>query len=257
MSDLPEHAAVNRALWDGMADQWVAAGERNWARDVPVWGQWAVPDTDVTMLPPDMTGLRAIELGCGTGYIAAWMARRGATVTAIDNSEKQLETAARLAREHGIEIELLHGNAESVAKPDGSYDFAVSEYGAATWADPYVWIPEAYRLLAPGGELVFLGNHVLTAVCSPADGSLPVTTRLEQPYFDLYRQDWRDAVDDPGGIEFHLTMSGWIRLFHATGFAIVDLIEVQAPADAEGGRFGITAEWARKFPSEQIWWLRK
>ena len=257
MGDLPEHAAVNRALWDGMADDWVAAGERNWAREVPVWGQWAIPDSEVTMLPADMTGLRAIELGCGTAYIAAWMARRGATVTAVDNSERQLETAARLADRHGIELELIHGSAEAVAKPDGSYDFAISEYGAATWADPYAWIPEAHRLLAPGGQLVFLGNHVLTAVCSPADGSLPVTRRLEQPYFGLHRQDWREAIDDPGGIEFNLTTSEWIRLFHATGFEIVDFIEPRAPREAEGAPFGVTAEWARDYPSEHIWWLRK
>ena len=109
MSDLPEHAAVNRALWDGMADEWVATGERNWAREAPVWGQWAIPDSEVTMLPADMTGMRAIELGCGTAYIAAWMARRGATVTAVDNSERQLETAARLADRHGIDLELIHG----------------------------------------------------------------------------------------------------------------------------------------------------
>ncbi len=257
MSDLPEHAAVNRAYWDDMADQWIALGERNWARRTPTWGQWAIPDSEVAMLPADMTGMRAIELGCGTAYIAAWMARRGATVTAIDNSARQLKTAARLADKYGVGLELIHGNAETVDKPDASYDFAISEYGAATWADPHVWIPEAYRLLAPGGQLVFLGNHVLTAVCSPADGSLPITRRLEQPYFGLYRQDWRDAIDEPGGIEFHLTMSEWIRLFHATGFSIVDFIEPRAPNRAGSATFGITIEWARDYPSEQIWWLRK
>lgn len=256
MSEVPEHIAVNRAYWDDMADQWVELGERAWAGQ-PSWGSWGISDDVETMLPADMTGMDAIELGCGTGYISAWMVRRGAKVTAIDNSERQLATAQRLGSEHGVEVEWIHGNAEVVPKPDESYDFAVSEYGAAIWADPYVWLPEAYRLLRSGGELSFLGNHPLTAICSPVDGSLPITYKLEQPYAGMYRQDWRDAVDDPGGIEFNLTISKWIRLFRKTGFEVVDFAELYAPEEAEGVRFTVDAEWAKQFPAEHIWWLRK
>jgi len=257
MSELPEHVAVNRRYWDGMADEWIAAGEQNWARTLPVWGQWGIADSELSLLPAEMTGLRAIELGCGTGYVSAWMARRGATVTGVDNSKKQLETAARLAREHKVDLELIHGNAETVDKPDASYDFAISEYGAAIWADPYLWIPEAHRLLKPGGQLVFLGHHILTVLCSPLDGSIPITRHLEQSYFGQYRQDWQDAEDDPGGIEFNLMTSDWIRLFIKMGFEIVDYVEVQAPDHAEGVPYSISAEWAKAFPSEQVWWLRK
>jgi ubiquinone/menaquinone biosynthesis C-methylase UbiE len=257
MRELPKHVSVNRDYWDGMADHWVAAGERNWARADPVWGQWGIPDSETTLLPKDMSGMRAIELGCGTGYVSAWMARRGATVTGIDNSERQLATAARLAAEHDIELELIHGNAETVDKADGLYDFAVSEYGAAIWADPHVWIPEAHRLLMAGGELVFLGSHIMTSICSPLDGSVPITRQLEQPYFGQYRQDWQEAQDDPGGIEFNLTMSAWMRLFRETGFEIIDYIEVQAPDSATGVPYSVSAKWAKDFPSEQIWWLRK
>ena len=99
---MKRHVAENRRHWDASADQWVEMGERAWAASEPTWGIWAVPQADAPLLPDDMTGLRAIELGCGTGYVSAWMHRRGATVTAIDNSAKQLATAARLASEHGI-----------------------------------------------------------------------------------------------------------------------------------------------------------
>jgi len=58
------------------------------------------------------------------------------TVTGIDNSQRQLETARRLGAEHRLDISWIHGNAEQVPRPDGSYDFAVSEYGAAIWCDP-------------------------------------------------------------------------------------------------------------------------
>ncbi len=256
MQELPEHVAVNRKYWDGMADQWVEMGERAWS-DEPSWGEWGVPESELGLLPTDMTGIDAIELGCGTAYISGWMARRGARVTGIDNSAEQLRTAARLASEHGVELELIHGNAETVPLPDASFDFAISEYGAAIWADPMVWIPEAHRLLRPGGTLVFLGNHILIALCSPVDGSFPIGRRLERPYFGINRLDWREAVDEPGGIEFTLPFSQWVKLFRATGFEIVDFDELQAPPDASGMRSGVSAEWAQSFPTEHVWTVRK
>lgn len=239
-----------------MADQWVVSGEHAWSGE-PRWGEWMVPESQLGLLPTDMTGIDAIELGCGTAYVSGWMARRGAKVTGIDNSEEQLKTAARLAKHHRIDLELIHGNAETVPKPDESYDFAISEYGAAIWADPFVWIPEAHRILRPGGTLVFLGNHILVGLCSPLDGSFPVGRRLERPYFGLNRLDWRDAADEPGGIEFNLPFSQWVKLFRATGFEIIDFDEVQAPPDTSGGHSGITAEWAQNFPSEHVWTVRK
>jgi 2-polyprenyl-3-methyl-5-hydroxy-6-metoxy-1,4-benzoquinol methylase len=129
--ELPEHVAENRRHWDEMAGDWVARGARCWAMSEPSWGEFDIPESQVGMLPADMSGVDAIELGCGTGYVSGWMARRGARVVGIDNSEAQLATARRLAGEHGADLTLLHGNAEAVPYPDASFDFAISEYGAA------------------------------------------------------------------------------------------------------------------------------
>jgi len=257
MADLPEHVAANRDYWNGMASDWVAAGERNWAAESPHWGEWGIPEDDLHLLPDDMTNMDAIELGCGTGYVSAWMTRLGATVVGIDMSEEQLATARRLATEHGVDLTLIHGNAETVPYPDGSFDFAISEYGAATWCDPYVWIPEAHRLLRPDGELVFLSNSTLSALFAPPDGSIPLTEKLERDYFSIYRDDWRDAVDDPGGIEFNLPISSWVHLFRDTGFEILDFLELQAPEPGPRINFAVTADWAHRWPSEQVWKLRK
>lgn len=89
------------------------------------------------------------------------------------------------------------------------------------------------------------------------DGSLPVTDRLERSYFDLGRLDWRDAVDEPGGIEFNLPISAWLRLFDRIGFDVIDYREIQAPVAATGQRGAVTADWAKRFPSEQVWRLMK
>lgn len=257
MSNLPEHVAENRRHWNDEAPKWVEGGRRAWSAE-PTWGIWRVPEAELGLLPADMSGRRAIELGCGTGYISAWMRARGASVYAIDNSEEQLATARLLAAENGVDdIEWVHGNAETVDQPDSSFDFAVSEYGAAIWCDPEVWIPEAHRLLRTGGELVFLGNHPLMIVCMDPVGDSPAGDRLVRDYFGLGRVDWRQAVVDPGGIEFNRPISDWMRLFRDVGFDILDFIEIQAPPESAGQRFEVAADWAKKWPSEQVWKLQK
>jgi len=255
-TNAPDHVRHNRSFWDAMADDWVAAGERSWDQRVPTWGIWGVPEPDVGMLPEDMRGMDAIELGCGTGYVSAWMTRRGASVVGIDNSERQLATAERLRAAHALEIAFVHADAERVPRPDESFDFAVSEYGAAIWCDPLAWVPEAWRLLRPGGELRFLGTHPLAIACSPPSGA-DVDAQLHRDYFGMHVQDWRTVEVDPGGVEFNLPVSGWFELFRKTGFQVVDYRELRPPDSVGDDRFAIPVGWARRWPSEQVWKLRK
>ena len=249
--DLPDYVLRNRAVWDDWAPGWVAAGERNWARPEPTWGIWGIPESELAMLA-DVEGLDVIELGCGTAYVSAWAARRGARPVGVDNSAGQLETARRLQSEHGLKFPLVFGNAESVPYPDASFDLAVSEYGAAIWADPYKWIPEAARLLRPGGRLEFLGNAFLFILCSPEE-ELPPTNRLVRDQFGALRFEW--PADD--SVEFHLPHGEMVRLLRSSGFEIEDLIEIQAPEGATTRFPWMDAEWARHWPTEEVWKARK
>ena len=76
--------------------------------------------------------------------------------------------------------------------------------------------------------------------------------RLGRLYFGMHRFDWRAVEVDPGGIEFNLPISAWIRLFPETGFAIEDYLELVAPGEAQGSPFGVSTEWARIYPSELV-----
>jgi SAM-dependent methyltransferase len=235
------------------ADYTDARAEAAWAKDEVDWGIWHVPESELHALP-DVMGKDVVELGCGTGYVGAWLKKLGAArVVGVDPTPAQLETARRCNEKFALGLEFVEAFAEDVPLPDAAFDLAVSEYGASIWADPGRWIPEAARLLRPGGELVFLRNSTLAILCSP-DEDLPTTETLQRPQFGMYRFQW------PGeGVEYHLPHGEWIRRLRANGFEILDLIEIQAPADAETHeRYDyVTAEWARKWPAEEIWVARK
>lgn len=251
-----DHVAVNTDVWDAEASTWIAGGERLWAQAAPTWGVWNEPDHRLGLLPADMSGCDAVELGCGTGYVSGWMARRGARVTALDVSAQQLATAKRLAAQHGAAITFLNANAEDTGLPDASFDFAISEYGAAIWCDPARWLPEAWRLLRPGGALVFLGNHPLVLACTPENGA-PTEARLHRPYKGMWGADWRQVEIDPHGISFNLSFADWVALIHRTGFRIERYFELYAPEDATGTRGSTPADWAKSYPLEQVWHLVK
>lgn len=255
--ELPDHVRRNRAAWDEWAPEYVAEGEVSW-RQQPgeeKWGIWGIPEAELHLLPDDLAGRDTIELGCGTGYVSAWLARRGAKPVGIDNSEAQIATARRLQQEHGIDFPIIHGNAETVPYPEATFDFAVSEYGASIWADPYRWIPEASRLLRPGGRLMFLVNGTILMLCAidGDDPDAPSTNEMVRPYFGLHRLEWKSDQS----VNFHLGYGDWIRLLHANGFEVEDLIELQPAEDAKTDYPWVTLDWARNWPSEEVWKARK
>ena len=146
----------------------------------------------------------------------------------------------------------MRAAAEHLPFADGSFDLAISEYGAAIWADPYRWIPEAARVLRPGGELVFLGNSTLSMLCAPDEDGQAADETLLRPQFGLHRLDW----SDPDCTEFHLSHGEQIRLLRANGFAVLELLELR-PSDGATTRYPhITYEWARRWPCEEVWRAR-
>jgi SAM-dependent methyltransferase len=245
--------ALNRELWTAInAAHTEQAAERAWAAERITWGLFGVAEDDLGVLG-DVSNLDVVELGCGTAYVSAWLARRGARPIGVDLTAAQLETARRCQQRFGLHFPLVEADATDVPLPGCSADLVVSEYGASVWCDPAGWLPEAARLLRPGGRLVFLTNSVLATLTVPDDEGY-AGDRLLRPQRGLYRVHW-----PTGGVEYHPSHADWVRLLRATGFVVEALHELYAPDDAVTPAYYeiATAEWARRWPVEDLWVARR
>ncbi len=249
----PDYLARNRAVWTQVnADYTDEQARRSWARDEITWGIFGIPERELGVLG-DVAGLDVVELGCGTAYFSGLLAKRGARPVGVDLTPAQLDTARRCQGEFGLEFPLIEASAEDVPLPDARFDLALSEYGASIWCDPYRWIPEAWRLLRPGGRLVFLCGSPLLNLCAVEDEEA-TAEELQRPQRGMHRIAWPE-----GGVEFHLGHGDMFRVLRESGFEVENLIELFAPENATTHEYYsyVTAEWARKWPVEDLWVARK
>ena len=90
-SDLPESVAANVGSWTKANKEHTdGAARRQWAADEITWGVFSAPESELKALPSDLAGLDVVELGCGTAYFSAWLAKRGARPVGVDPTPAQL-----------------------------------------------------------------------------------------------------------------------------------------------------------------------
>jgi SAM-dependent methyltransferase len=251
--EYPDYVPQNVAVWTKANQQHTGPSAREaWAQEEITWGVFEVPESQVAVLG-DVEGLDIVELGCGTAYFSAWLAKRGARPVGVDPTPAQLETARAMQAEFGLDFPLVEGVGEAVPLPDGSFDVVHSEYGASIWADPYRWIPEAARLLRPGGRLIFLCNSTLLTLCQEMEP--PAKDRLVRALRGLHRIEWEDT----GETEFQLSHGSWIELLREHSFEVERLVELYAPEGAATHQYYdyVTPQWAQRWPAEEIWVARK
>jgi SAM-dependent methyltransferase len=115
------------------------------------------------------------------------------------------------------------------------------------YCDPGRWVPEAARLLRPGGRLVFHTVSVLVTMCQPGDG--PAGRELQRPQREIHR------LHRGRGVEFHPGHGQWVGVLRAAGLVIDALHELYAPPAATDHPYYqlATADWSRRWPIEEIW----
>lgn len=254
--DTRDYLAHNRDDWNARSAEYQRAHADQLPTDGAMWGVWSLPEHQLGLLG-EVDGKDVVELGCGGAQFSLSLARRGARCTGVDLSEEQLAYAARMIDAVEAElgarpsVELVHANAEATGLPAAAFDIAFCDHGASVFADPLRWIPEAARLVRPGGLLAFSLGTPMLECCWPI-GAERAGTQLVRPYFGMHR------IDDAQTL-FMLPYGEWIRLLVRSGFDVVDLVETRPPAGVEETTYRGPEEvaWSRQWPAEMIWVARR
>ena len=159
------------------------------------------PDLSALVEAARLTGAeRVLDLGCGAGHTALALASRSASVTAVDLTAEMLSVAEGLTRERKItNITFELADVAALPFPAASFDLVVSRYAAHHFAAPERALPEAARVLAPGGALL------LVDTVAPEDPALDTFfNTIELLRDDSHVRNWRG--------------SEWVRMFQGAGF---------------------------------------
>ena len=210
MADAPDRAELletarhNREVWDADSAEYQEEHESDIEEEKRrAWGIWRIPESELNVLG-HVAGKRVLELGCGAAQWASALDEDGAEVTGIDNSSAQLAHTLRAGRGS---LRLVQSSAEFLPFADASFDIVFCDYGAMTFSDPYASVPEASRVLAPGGTFAFMTTSPFFFVCLDLESDVTVT-ELQRPYFGMHRFEFEgDATD------FQIPYGEWIRVF--------------------------------------------
>ena len=250
-SDLTAHAARNRASWDASSDDYQERHGGQLAEHGGLaWGTTQIPEAELQVLG-EVAGRDILELGCGAAQWSIALAQRGARPVGLDLSERQLEHARRLMAEAGVDFPLVHASAEAVPLPD-----AIVRHRLLRPRRDDLRRPVPNR---PGGRAPAATRRPVRVQPRVADrddllaarrrrGRRPPGPRLLRDARDRRRRD----------VSFQLPYGEWIRLFRANGFVIEDSSS-RAPGPRATSTYRAADElaWARRWPAESIWRLRR
>lgn len=237
----------NRERWNAQSDDYQAAHGSRLVETALAWGVWRIPESELNVL--DRVEDRDIlELGCGAAQFTRALGEAGARAIGLDFSERQIAHAGQ-----GVgRPSLVAGSATALPFPEGSFDTVFCDHGAMSFAPPERTVAEAARVLRTDGVFAFCMSTPIRDICW--DGRLErVSPTMTLDYFDL------DALeDDTEPTCYQRPYGAWIRLFRRHSFEIVDLIELRAPAEAATTYSDYAPKaWARRWPSDHIWKVRK
>lgn len=175
-------------------------------------------------------GLRVLDLGCGTGTLALRVKRAcpGAKVCGVDADPRMLAAAVTKAERIGVEVAFTRGFAESLPYPDGAFDRVVSSlfFHHLAPAAKAAAMGEAYRVLAPGGEI-----HI-------ADWGRPGGPILRVLFLGIRLLDGfpNTAAHAAGRLPDLIENAGFVRVQtharFATAFGTLDVLSGVKPVEA-------------------------
>lgn len=163
-------------------------------------------------------GSRVIDVGCGTGHDASFLAQLGLEVVAVDISPEMCQLARK--RLSGIEnINVIEADSDHLVELDGTFDAVLSALEIFHHADLNQTIRQYARLLVPGGKIVIVTNHPVRNMF----------LRNPPDYFveDFFWEDWGNHGKVP---KFHWRLATYIAAVNNAGLRLEFLDEIP-PSD--------------------------
>ncbi|MDF9810799.1 class I SAM-dependent methyltransferase [Streptomyces sp. SPB162] len=139
---------------------------------------------------------RALDVGCGEGADALWLARGGWDVTALEVSSVALERAAGHARDADLTIRWVHAELARAALPPGSFDLVSAQYPALLRSPDGASERALLAAVAPGGVLLLVHHAGMDAEPAREDGFDPDDYVWPSMVVALLDDDWEVQVDE-------------------------------------------------------------
>jgi SAM-dependent methyltransferase len=223
-----------RAAWDHAADAY-AAGQAS-GRDVY---RLAFFGPAQVALCGEVRGLRVLDLGCGSGYLARALAGRGARVTGVDLSPNMVAHARRLEAGQPLGVEYAEGDAAAADAlfPAGAFDLVASCLALQDMPDPAAAFRAALALLRPGGRFVASVAHPATDTphreWARGPGgekrALCVDRYFERTAMRYPWKGWAYPFTTPA---LHVPLEDWVAWALGAGFALRGLHEPRPTPEA-------------------------
>jgi ubiquinone/menaquinone biosynthesis C-methylase UbiE/ADP-ribose pyrophosphatase YjhB (NUDIX family) len=211
----------NRAAWDAIARAYQERYQISTQRIE--WGPRCPAEAELQLLG-DVSGLRAIVLGCGGGQDCIVLAKQGAQVVGIDISDRQIEYGRRLAEREGVFVTLLQGNVEELSGiDDESQDLAVSAHALNYVERADRAFAEVARVLNRGAPFVFSVHHPFDA-CLDDDPPYAVSKPYWQREVD-WRWEFAEKKVSARMRSWYRPVGEWLELSSSAGFRLERLLE--------------------------------
>lgn len=180
--DYPVDPAV-QAEWD-----------RRYAGQERLWS--GRPNGALVVEVAGLTPGRVLDVGCGEGADAVWLARQGWAVTAIEVSELALRRAQGHAREAGVTVRWVHAELAKAALPPASFDLVSAQYPALLRTPDAAAERALLAAVAPGGVLLLVHHAGMDTAQVHDDGIDPADYVWPSMVAALLDDDWQIEVDE-------------------------------------------------------------
>src|SRR2546421_10350354 len=215
-----------------------------------LWGPSMSPERELKVLGPEVAGKDVLEIACGGGQSAAYLAGMGARVTGVDFASEQLAHARAFAGSKKVQVRFIESNVEDLSMlEDSSFDIAFSAYALGFVEDIRRTFGEIRRVLRPGGLFAFSWASPMFAITRDA------TLELKRSYFDRSPMVFKDQNGTE--VDFHRTYGDWHRALTEAGFVVTDILEPEPLSRENTYADNFPLEKIRMIPGTAIWRARR